>query len=142
MSVDEFRDALLRSEEFRRRRVLPQDRLGRMACSPLLSLHDEMPFDERQPLIPYERLPASRFAGQADRPFLEACIADLLHRAPRPDEIARFARALANREISRFDILRELVLTATTAGYFAEIADLSGLLALDRASPGQTERIP
>jgi tetratricopeptide (TPR) repeat protein len=45
MSVDDFRSSLLRSDEFRNRRVRVSDRLGQSVCTRFLSLYPEAAYD-------------------------------------------------------------------------------------------------
>jgi len=128
VTIDDFRYQLLRSEEFRNREVRAHDRLGRMSMMRSLALHEQIPFEQHAPLRHYEQLAIAELAGDDNAKFVDACYTKILRRKPyrraRPELLA----SLKGRQISRLDVMRELVLEAAAGGRFIEVVGLARYL--------------
>jgi len=133
MGVDEFRDELLRSDEFRHRDIRPHHRLGRGTMVRALSLYERTPFEQHPPLRQYDHLSAAEFINLDHARFLQACYAKVLRRRPDIRTHQHLLAALEENRASRVDALRELTLQAASIGRFVEIDDL--VLLYDGNSP-------
>ena len=121
LSVDDLRTILLRSEEFQRRRVRVSDRLGQAVGIRFLSLYPEVAFDRLPALRTYEPISASELMTEDDAEFLRRC-----HARIGGEEVAElpFLPGLQLSQMSRLDVLREMVLDAASVGRWIRIDDL------------------
>ena len=121
LSVDDLRMILLRSDEFQRRGVRVFDRLGQAVGIRFLSLYPEVAFDRLPPLRAYEPISASEFMTENDAEFLRRC-----HARIGGEEVAEspFLPGLQLSQMSRLDVLREMVLDAASVGRWIRIDDL------------------
>jgi hypothetical protein len=134
IGIDDLRNQLLHSEEFRRRDIRPHHRLGRGTMISALSVYERAPFGKHAPLKQYEHLSAVELAASDNSRFLEACYAKIIRRKPDRRTHQTLLGALEEARMSRLDVMRELVLQAGTQGRYVEIDDLPSAQAATTAA--------
>jgi hypothetical protein len=135
IGADEFRDELLRSDEFRHRDIRPHHRLGRGTMVRALSLYERAPFEKHPPLRQYDHLSAAEFINLDRAQFLQACYIKVFRRQPDIRAHENLLAALEENRACRVDALRELTLQAASRGRFVEIDDLMLLCDWNSPSP-------
>lgn len=124
LTVDGLRMRLLRSAEFRARRVGPAHRLGRLVCQKSLAIYERSSFDSRPPLRQYQTLAVDDLGVSDTGEFLRSCQSRVLDRS-NPAAVAELRMRIERSEMSRNDALRELVLAAAETGRYVEISPAS-----------------
>jgi hypothetical protein len=126
MSVDDLRTALLHSAEFRNRRLLVSDQLGQTACIRFLSLYPEVAYERLPPLRSYHPIPASALAAEDEAEFLHRC-QTWIFKCDKDQSVHSMLSGLQLGQISRLDVLREMVLDAASARRWVRINELTTL---------------
>jgi hypothetical protein len=128
ISIDDFRDELLHSDEFARRDIRPHHRLGRATMIRALSLYEAAPFEPQEPPTQYDRVSPAELTVPDNSRFLDACYSTILRRRPSRRVHQTLLAALEENRMSRLDALRELVLQAASNGRFVQVDDVPRLL--------------